>query len=49
MSLGGGRAYQQDGRLARLLRDARAAEVMAPTTHMLKGWLGRTLLGLPLF
>jgi isovaleryl-CoA dehydrogenase len=49
MSLGGGRAYQSNGRLARLMRDARAAEVMAPTTHMLKGWLGRTVLGLPLF
>ena len=49
MALGGGRAYQANGRLARLLRDARAAEVMAPTTHMLKSWVGRTVLGLPFF
>lgn len=49
MALCGGRAYQANGRLARLLRDARASEVMAPTTHMLKGWVGRTVLGLPFF
>lgn len=49
MSLAGGRAYQANGQLARLLRDARAVEVMAPTTHLLKRWLGRSVLGLPLF
>lgn len=49
MALGGGRAYQANGRVARLLRDARAAEVMSPTTHMLKSWVGRTVLGLPFF
>ncbi|WP_084536768.1 acyl-CoA dehydrogenase family protein [Azospirillum halopraeferens] len=45
MTLGGGRAYQANAHLARLLRDARAADVMAPTTHVLKTWLGRSLLG----
>jgi alkylation response protein AidB-like acyl-CoA dehydrogenase len=48
MTLGGGRAYAENSRLARLLRDARAGHVMAPTTHMLRTWLGRALLGLPL-
>lgn len=48
MSLTGGRSYQANGKLAQLLRDARAAPVMSPTTHLLKVWLGRSLLGLPL-
>lgn len=48
LKLAGGRAYQENSTLARLLRDAQAANVMAPTTHVLKGWLGRSLLGLPL-
>jgi isovaleryl-CoA dehydrogenase len=48
MSLGGGLAYRENSKLARLLRDARAGHVMAPTTDVLKGWLGRALLGLPL-
>jgi hypothetical protein len=29
-------------------RDARAAQVMSPTTHLAEAWLGRSLLGLPL-
>ncbi|WP_309087837.1 acyl-CoA dehydrogenase family protein [Phenylobacterium sp.] len=48
MSLMGGRGFQQGGTLARLLRDAQAAHVMAPTTHLLKTWLGRSALGEPL-
>ena len=48
MTLCGGIAYREDGRLARLLRDARAAHVMSPTTDVLKQWTGRSLLGLPL-
>lgn len=48
MSMCGGSAYSENGKLARLLRDARAAHVMSPTTEMLKVWLGRTLLGQPL-
>lgn len=48
MQLAGGRGYQANGRIARLLRDAQAAHVMSPTTHLLKAWLGRSLLGLPL-
>ena len=48
MTLLGGRGYRENGTLARLMRDAQAAHVMSPTTHLLKGWLGRSVLGLPL-
>ncbi len=48
MMLLGGRGYQENGKLPRLMRDAQAAHVMSPTTHILKGWLGRSVLGLPL-
>ncbi len=48
MTLCGGIGYRENGELARLLRDARAAHVMSPTTDILKQWLGRTVLGLPL-
>lgn len=48
MTLTGGRSYQKDGALSRLLRDARAAHVMSPTTDLLRQWVGRALLELPL-
>ena len=48
MTLAGGIAYRANSRLARLLRDARAGHVMGPTTDVLKTWLGRAALGLPL-
>jgi isovaleryl-CoA dehydrogenase len=48
MTLCGGMAYRDNSRLARILRDARAAHVMAPTTDLLKTWTGRALLNLPL-
>jgi alkylation response protein AidB-like acyl-CoA dehydrogenase len=48
MTLCGGMAYRDDTRLARILRDARAAHVMAPTTDVLRTWAGRALLGQPL-
>jgi isovaleryl-CoA dehydrogenase len=44
----GGIAYRENAKLARLMRDARASHVMAPTTDILKQWAGRTLLGLPI-
>lgn len=47
MTLCGGRAYRANDVLARLLRDARASHVMAPTTDVLKTWAGRALLGQP--
>ena len=45
MSLLGGRGYEEHGKVGRLLRDAQASHVMGPTTHMLKTWLGRSVLG----
>jgi isovaleryl-CoA dehydrogenase len=48
MTLVGGTGYRENGKLARLLRDARASHVMAPTTDILKTWVGRALVGLPL-
>jgi alkylation response protein AidB-like acyl-CoA dehydrogenase len=48
MSLMGGRGYAENGKIARLLRDGRAAHVMAPTTDILRTWTGRALLGEPL-
>lgn len=48
MTLAGGQGYRENAALARLLRDVRAAHVMSPTTPILKQWLGRALLGMPL-
>jgi alkylation response protein AidB-like acyl-CoA dehydrogenase len=48
LTLSGGIAYQNDSKLPRLLRDARAAHVMSPTTDMLRIWTGRALLDQPL-
>ena len=48
MTLAGGRAYGANSKLARMLRDARAGHVMAPTTDILLTWIGRALLDLPL-
>ncbi|MFC4727646.1 acyl-CoA dehydrogenase family protein [Coralloluteibacterium thermophilus] len=48
MMLSGGRGYGQNSAVARLLRDGQAAHVMAPSTQLLKTWLGRSVLDLPL-
>ena len=48
MTITGGMAYREGSRLHQLLRDARAAHVMAPTTDLLRIWTGRTLLGQPI-
>ncbi len=48
MTLMGGKAYAENGKLGRLLRDARASHVMAPTTDQLRTWTGRELLDVPL-
>lgn len=48
MTLAGGRGYREAGALSRMLRDARAAHVMSPTTDILRTWTGRALLDLPL-
>ena len=48
MTLCGGFAYRENSRISQMLRDARAGHVMAPTTDVLKTWVGRTMLNLPL-
>jgi alkylation response protein AidB-like acyl-CoA dehydrogenase len=48
MTLSGGIAYENNGILGMLMRDARAAHVMAPTTDILYTWIGRFLLDQPL-
>jgi alkylation response protein AidB-like acyl-CoA dehydrogenase len=48
MTLMGGIAYRDSSKMGRLLRDARAAHVMAPTTDMLYTWIGKSLLDMPL-
>jgi alkylation response protein AidB-like acyl-CoA dehydrogenase len=48
MTLTGGLSYAANSKLSRLLRDARASHVMAPTTDLLRIWTGRAFLGLPL-
>jgi alkylation response protein AidB-like acyl-CoA dehydrogenase len=45
----GGAAFSKHLGLERVFRDSRAAIVMAPTTDHLREFVGRTLVGLPLF
>ncbi|MFN2606984.1 MAG: acyl-CoA dehydrogenase family protein [Acidimicrobiales bacterium] len=45
MTIAGGIGYREGATLDRRLRDARAAHVMAPTTEVLRIWVGRALLG----
>lgn len=49
MTLGGGWAFGQRGGLERNFRDAQAASVMAPASDVLKDFIGKACLGLPLF
>jgi alkylation response protein AidB-like acyl-CoA dehydrogenase len=49
MTLGGGAAFGRRGGLERMFRDAQAAAVMAPSTDVLKEFLGKACLGVPLF
>lgn len=48
MTLMGGIAYAEGSDMERLLRDVRAAHVMAPTTDLLRTWVGRWLLDIPI-
>jgi len=48
MTLCGGSAYREDSNLNRMMRDARAAHIMSPTTDMLRVWTGRSILEQPL-
>ena len=49
MTLGGGWAFGRRGGLERLFRDAQAAAIMAPASDVLKEFIGKACLGLPLF
>ena len=49
LRVGGGAAYAKHGPLERHFRDARAASVMAPTTDLLRDFLGKALCGRELF
>ena len=49
MTLGGGWAFGRRGGLERNFRDAQAAAVMAPSSDVLKDFMGKACLGLPLF
>jgi alkylation response protein AidB-like acyl-CoA dehydrogenase len=48
-TLGGGWAFGRRGGLERMFRDAQAAAVMAPSSDVLKDFIGKACLGLPLF
>lgn len=49
MRLCGGAAFSRQLPIERYFRDARAGSVMAPTTDALYDFIGKALLGLPLF
>ncbi|GIJ63330.1 acyl-CoA dehydrogenase family protein [Virgisporangium aurantiacum] len=49
MRLAGGAAFRKELGIERHFRDALAARVMAPTTDALNDFVGRAVLGLPLF
>jgi len=48
MRVGGGKAYNKVGSMERLLRDAYAGQIMAPSADVLTVWLGKAITGLPL-
>ncbi len=48
MTLCGGIGYRKGSKLELLLKDARAAPLMAPTSDIMRVWIGRALLGQPL-
>lgn len=45
MRIGGGKAYNKDGIIERLLRDSYAGQIMAPSVDVLKVWLGKAVSG----
>jgi alkylation response protein AidB-like acyl-CoA dehydrogenase len=49
MTMAGGQGYHHNSHLGILLRDARAADVMSPTTDLLYTWMGRVILDQPIF
>lgn len=49
MRVCGGAAFRKDVGVERMFRDARAASVMAPTSDVLYDFIGKAVLGMPLF
>jgi alkylation response protein AidB-like acyl-CoA dehydrogenase len=49
MRVCGGVAFRKEVGVERIFRDARAAQIMSPTTDILYDFLGKALCGLPLF
>jgi alkylation response protein AidB-like acyl-CoA dehydrogenase len=49
MRVCGGAAFRREVGVERVFRDARAAQVMAPTTDVLHDFIGKAICGLPLF
>lgn len=49
MRVCGGAAFRKEAGIERLFRDARAANVMAPTSDVLYDFIGKAVTGLPLF
>lgn len=49
MRIGGGKAYNKQGIMERLLRDSYAGQVMAPSVDVLHVWTGKLLGGIELF
>ncbi len=49
MQICGGQGYTTQLPIERYLRDGRASSVMAPTTEVLKEWIGKLMCDLPLF
>jgi alkylation response protein AidB-like acyl-CoA dehydrogenase len=49
MQVCGGQGYTRSLPVERHYRDGRASAVMAPTTEVLKEWIGKTLCDIPLF
>jgi alkylation response protein AidB-like acyl-CoA dehydrogenase len=45
----GGAAFSRHTGIERFFRDAQAGAVMAPTNDVLREFIGKSLLGLPLF
>lgn len=48
MRVGGGKTYNRISEIERLMRDAYAGQIMAPSLDILNVWLGRALTGQPL-
>ena len=48
MRVGGGKTYNKASEIERLMRDAYAGQIMAPSLDVLNVWLGKAITGQPL-